>query len=151
MYGVRVCTLYEHVVCMKSVTNNNNNISQTSSIPVVVVAASSHPERVHPRLRCPGKLDREVMVPLPDTRHRALILHRLLAAHRHTLHTHQVQAIANRAYGFSGADLSVLLRCAWLACVNRVNQSCKVSQLFFYLTSKSNTFGCWLREIDAHT
>ncbi|KAK4315038.1 hypothetical protein Pmani_013709 [Petrolisthes manimaculis] len=169
------------------------NTIQSSNHPVVVVGASSRGEHIHPRLRCAGRLDREVMVPLPDTHRRSIILHHLLSTthtlhHNHStthtphhslhhnnstthtphhsfhhnshssthnnhstpthhlsrsttqdsllisshthllstlhplLHTHQVDTIASRAYGFSGADLSVLIHCAWMACVNRVQK-----------------------------
>ncbi|KAK3892122.1 hypothetical protein Pcinc_004089 [Petrolisthes cinctipes] len=208
------------------------NTIQSSNHPVVVVGASSRGEHIHPRLRCAGRLDREVTVPLPDTHRRSIILHHLLSTthtlhHNHStthtphqslhhnnhstthtlhcdhstqtphhsfhhnnhstthtlhrdhsthtphhsfhhnshssthnnhsthlystpthhrslsttqdsllssshtqllstlhplLHTHQVDTIASRAYGFSGADLSVLIHCAWMACVNRVQK-----------------------------
>ncbi len=49
---------------------------------VVVVAATNRPNALDPALRRPGRLDREVVVPVPGARERAAILR---------LHTHGLQ------------------------------------------------------------
>lgn len=86
--------------------------------PVLLVAATNWPEGISSKLRCSGRLDRELMVPLPDARQRQNILKQLIAVHRHRLSGDEVADVAKRAYGFSGADLSVLIRYGWLNCVD---------------------------------
>ena len=99
---------------------------QTASRPVFLLAATCQPSRVASKLRSPGRLEREVMVPLPDAQQRGRIFHQLLSAHRHNLTDNEVSTIAKKAYGFSGADLSVLVRCAWLACTKRVKTKVRI-------------------------
>lgn len=62
------------------------------------------------------------MVPLPDAQQRERIFQQLMSAQHHNLTDEDITSIAKRAYGFSGADLSVLIRCAWLACVKRTKK-----------------------------
>ncbi|XP_042208704.1 peroxisome biogenesis factor 1-like isoform X2 [Homarus americanus] len=95
---------------------------QTSSEPVLLVAATSRPDGITSKLRCSGRLNRELMVPLPDAQQRLNILHQLLSSHYHRLGKEEVTEVAKRAYGFSGADLNVLLRCSWLSCVERLDK-----------------------------
>ncbi|XP_050727319.1 uncharacterized protein LOC127004062 isoform X2 [Eriocheir sinensis] len=95
---------------------------QTSPQPVFLVAATCQPTQVATKLRSPGRLERELMVPLPDARQRERIFQQLMSAQRHDLTNHDITSLARKAYGFSGADLSVLVRCAWLACVKRTKE-----------------------------
>lgn len=62
------------------------------------------------------------MVPLPDALQRERIFQQLMSAQCHGLTDHDIKSLARKAYGFSGADLSVLVRCAWLACVERTKK-----------------------------
>ncbi|XP_045131393.1 ATPase family protein 2 homolog isoform X2 [Portunus trituberculatus] len=93
---------------------------QTAPKPVFLVAATCQPSQVSSKLRSPGRLERELMVPLPDAQQRQRIFHQLISTHHHDLNENDIASIAKKAYGFSGADLSVLIRCAWLACAKRI-------------------------------
>ncbi|KAG0717949.1 Spermatogenesis-associated protein 5 [Chionoecetes opilio] len=95
---------------------------QSASRPVFLIAATSQPARVAPKLRSPGRLEREIMVPLPDAQQRGRIFQQLMSTHRHDLTEDDINSVAKKAYGFSGADLSVLIRCAWLACTKRTKE-----------------------------
>lgn len=87
--------------------------------PVLLVAATSWPNGIASKLRCSGRLDRELMVPLPDAQQRLKILEQLISVHNHRISSDDLADVAKRGYGFSGADLSVLIRYGWLNCVGR--------------------------------
>ncbi|UHS61276.1 AAA family ATPase [Agrobacterium vaccinii] len=74
---------------------------------VVVIAATNHPSEVDPALRRPGRLDRHIVVDLPnyDDRKRILTLHLGVQFPADTLRT---AALATG--GFSGADLAQLAK-----------------------------------------
>ena len=75
---------------------------------VIVIAATNRPDVLDPALLRPGRFDRQVVVPLPDIRGRALIL---------KVHMRKVPVsddvkpniIARGTPGFSGADLANLV------------------------------------------
>ncbi|GBF97186.1 hypothetical protein Rsub_10047 [Raphidocelis subcapitata] len=85
---------------------------------VVVVAATNRPNALDPALRRPGRLDREVAVPVPGPEQRAAIL---------SLHTSGLRlapdvdlaALAGSCHGYSGADLAALAREAAMAAFSR--------------------------------
>lgn len=91
-----------------------------------LVAATCKPARVASKLRSPGRLERELMVPLPDAQQRGKIFQQLMSTHHHDLTENDMTSIAKKAYGFSGADLNVLVRCAWLACAKRTDREVKI-------------------------
>lgn len=76
---------------------------------VVVIAATNAPDLIDPALRRPGRFDREVIIPVPDTDGRRAIL---------DIHTRgmpltedvSLQKLAEITHGFSGADLEALAR-----------------------------------------
>ena len=59
--------------------------------PVMVIAATSRPDALDEALRRPGRLDRELELPVPGPEARAQILHRLLARTPHQLSDSQVR------------------------------------------------------------
>ena len=81
---------------------------------VVVIAATNRPDMVDPALLRPGRLERVIYVPPPDYRARLAIL---------AVHTRRVplapdvdlEDLARRTEGYSGADLEALVREATLA------------------------------------
>jgi SpoVK/Ycf46/Vps4 family AAA+-type ATPase len=76
---------------------------------VAVVAATNRPNAVDPALRRPGRLDREVLVPVPDAAARSAIL-RLHARGLRPARGVDLGAIARGCHGYSGADLAALAR-----------------------------------------
>eukprot|EP00198_Chlamydomonas_reinhardtii_P002273 XP_001691609.1 cdc48-like protein [Chlamydomonas reinhardtii] len=86
---------------------------------LVVVGATNRPNALDPALRRPGRLDREVLVALPDAAQRADILR---------LHTRGLQlaadvdlaAVAAACHGYSGADLAAATREAAMAALAEV-------------------------------
>lgn len=74
---------------------------------VVVVGACNHPDKIDAAVRRPGRLDRHVVIPLPDTPGRVGILR------WHTkggLPDDELAEVAERTEGFSGAALEQLVR-----------------------------------------
>jgi transitional endoplasmic reticulum ATPase len=85
----------------------------------VVIAATNRPEALDEALRRPGRLDREIIVGVPDQPGRREIL---------GIHTRgmplapdvDLDDLARRTYGFVGADLAALTREAALEAVRRI-------------------------------
>src|SRR5215210_7494462 len=86
---------------------------------LVVIAATNRPEALDEALRRPGRLDREIVVGVPDEAGRREIL---------GIHTRgmplaedvNLDELARRTYGFVGADLAALTREAALEAVRRI-------------------------------
>ncbi|WP_297536455.1 AAA family ATPase, partial [Thermococcus sp.] len=86
---------------------------------VVVIAATNRPDILDPALLRPGRFDRLVLVPAPDEKARLEIL---------KVHTRRVplakdvnlEELAKRTEGYSGADLEALVREAALIAMRRV-------------------------------
>jgi transitional endoplasmic reticulum ATPase len=85
----------------------------------VVIAATNRPEALDEALRRPGRLDREIVVGVPDEPGRREVL---------GIHTRgmplapdvDLDDLARRTYGFVGADLAALCREAALEAVRRI-------------------------------
>ena len=86
---------------------------------LVVIAATNRPEALDEALRRPGRLDREIIVGVPDEQGRIEILE---------IHTRgmplapdaDIKDLARRTYGFVGADLAALTREAAMEAVRRI-------------------------------
>ena len=87
---------------------------------LVVIAATNRPEAIDEALRRPGRLDREIVVGVPDEPGRREIL---------GIHTRgmplaadvNLEDLARRTYGFVGADLAALTREAALEEIGRAH------------------------------
>jgi transitional endoplasmic reticulum ATPase len=76
---------------------------------VVVIAATNRPDLIDPALKRPGRFDKEILVRSPDVTGREEIL----AIHMRGMQISKsvsIPEIAKRTEGFSGADLSNLVR-----------------------------------------
>jgi transitional endoplasmic reticulum ATPase len=80
---------------------------KTSNEGVLVLAATNAPWAVDDALRRPGRFDRVVFIPPPDERARVAIL-RLHLAERPTSGV-DVESLAHKTNGFSGADLAAVV------------------------------------------
>jgi transitional endoplasmic reticulum ATPase len=86
---------------------------------LVVIAATNRPEALDEALRRPGRLDREIIVGVPDEIGRREIL----GIHTRGMplaHDVDLDELARRTYGFVGADLAALTREAALESVRRI-------------------------------
>lgn len=76
---------------------------------VALVVTSAHPEAIDPRLRVPELVDRELVLPLPDSKARTELL-RVLLRDVPVESDVDLGAIADRTPGFVAADLVALRR-----------------------------------------
>jgi transitional endoplasmic reticulum ATPase len=76
---------------------------------VGLVVTTAHPESVDPRLRAPDLVDRELSLPLPDTRARIELL-RVLLQEAPLASDVDLGAVGERTPGFVAADLAALRR-----------------------------------------
>jgi cell division protease FtsH len=83
---------------------------------LVVLAATNRPDTLDPALLRPGRFDRQITVPPPDRRGRAEIL-RLHLANRALGPEVDLDLLARRTPGFTGADLANLANQAALVAV----------------------------------
>ena len=92
---------------------------------VVIVGATSAPSAVDPALRRPGRLDREILVGVPTRSDRQAMLvaalQRLPGNREDTAAVAVAAAVAGRTAGYTGADLTALVREAALASSGRVD------------------------------
>jgi len=86
---------------------------------VIVLAATNRPEAIDPALRRPGRFDREIEIGVPDRNARKEILQ---------IHTRNMplakdvdlDELANITHGYTGADLSALVREAAMATLRSI-------------------------------
>ncbi|KAF9005294.1 AAA-domain-containing protein, partial [Hymenopellis radicata] len=77
---------------------------------VVVIGTTNRPNAIDPALRRPGRFDREIEVGVPDIQGRLSILQVLLTKSPHSIPPADLLALASRAHGYVGADLSAVIR-----------------------------------------
>ncbi|KAF5843411.1 P-loop containing nucleoside triphosphate hydrolase protein [Dunaliella salina] len=88
---------------------------------VVVIAATNRPGALDSALRRPGRFERELEVGVPGPQARADVLRaRLQLVPRHSLEDADIEALANAAHGYVGADLAALVNEAALVALRRV-------------------------------
>jgi len=85
---------------------------------VIVLAASNRADILDPALRRPGRLERQVQVPLPDRQGRERIL-KVHAANRPLSPDIDLQHVARRTSGMSGAELARVVNESCLAAARR--------------------------------
>ena len=76
---------------------------------VVIVGATNHPHRIDPALTRSGRLDHIIHIPLPDSEAILAILKRYAGA---TISTKDLQTLASRFTGKTGADIEKLVLAA---------------------------------------
>ncbi len=94
---------------------------------VIVIAATNRPNAIDPALRRPGRFDVEIEIPIPDKKGRFEIL---------MVHTRRLQELgllapdvdleklADMTHGYTGADLSILVKEAVMRAIKRAIESC---------------------------
>ncbi len=92
-------TLNQLLVEMDGITDNSG---------IVIVAATNRPDVLDPALLRPGRFDRQITVSLPDRKGREAIL-KVHARNKKLGDDIDLEALAKRTPGFSGADLENVL------------------------------------------
>lgn len=95
---------------------------------IIVIAATNRADVLDSALLRPGRFDRQVTVGLPDVREREDIL-TVHAKNKILAPSVQLNAIAKRTPGFSGADLENLLNEAALLAVRRNKNSITMAEI----------------------
>lgn len=120
---------------------------------VIVMGATNIPDNLDPALRRPGRLDREIEIPIPDKYGRRHILE---------IHTRgmpldpgvDIDHLASATHGYVGADLEALGREAAMAALRRLIPSIDLSsaeipyEKLLELTVGSSDFATALREVE---
>ncbi len=92
-------TLNQLLVEMDGINDNSG---------IVIIAATNRPDVLDPALLRPGRFDRQITVALPDRNGRRAILE-VHARNKHLSSEIDLDALAKRTPGFSGADLENVL------------------------------------------
>ena len=112
-------TLNQMLVEMDGMSDNNG---------VVVIAATNRPDVLDPALLRPGRFDRQITVSLPDKNGREAIL-KVHARNKKLDADVDLEALARRTPGFSGADLENVLNEAAILAVRENKQSISLKQV----------------------
>lgn len=86
---------------------------------VIVIAATNIPNALDPALRRPGRFDREIIIPIPDSKGRLEILE----IHSRGMPLSKdvnLKHLASITHGFVGADLEALCRESAMVCLRRL-------------------------------
>jgi transitional endoplasmic reticulum ATPase len=97
---------------------------------VVVIGATNRPTLLDPALLRPGRLDELVFVPVPDREGRLRILE-IHTARMPVADDVELDRIAERTHGYTGADLEDLVRRAGLQALRDSLDSARVPMRFF--------------------
>ena len=95
---------------------------------IVIIAATNRPDILDPALLRPGRFDRTITVSLPDARGRKAIWE-VHARNKHFAPDVDLNALASRTPGFSGADLENVLNEAAIMAVRMNHQVIEMSDL----------------------
>ena len=95
---------------------------------IIIIAATNRPDVLDPALLRPGRFDRQITVNLPDVKGREEIL-KVHARGKTFAKNVNLENIAKRTVGFSGADLENLLNEAALLAVRRGKDKITMSEI----------------------
>ncbi|KAF5374922.1 hypothetical protein D9758_000017 [Tetrapyrgos nigripes] len=87
---------------------------------VVVIGTTNRPNAIDPALRRPGRFDREIEIGVPDAEARLSILQVLLSKTPNNISLEDLRAVAAKAHGYVGADLSAVIREAGTVAIKRL-------------------------------
>lgn len=88
---------------------------------VLVLAATNLPWALDSAIR--RRFERRIYIPLPDVNARERMIHIHLGDTANTLQPHEFKVLAQRTEGFSGSDLSIMVRDALMEPVRRLQQA----------------------------
>jgi SpoVK/Ycf46/Vps4 family AAA+-type ATPase len=98
-----------------------NELDQISGYPVMILGATNRKESIDESLRRPGRLDRELEIPVPAPSDRLQILVALLSSMSHGLSHEDMSYVAEMTHGFVGADLMSLCSEAAMIALRRLH------------------------------
>jgi len=95
---------------------------------IIIIAATNRADILDPALLRPGRFDRQIMVDRPDVKGREAVLH-VHARNKPLTKDVQLDKIAKRTTGFSGADLQNLLNEAALIAARRDRKDISMKEI----------------------
>ena len=95
---------------------------------IIVIAATNRPDVLDPALLRPGRFDRQITVSLPDLKGREAIL-KVHARNKKLSENIDLEALARRTPGFSGADLENVLNEAAILTVRHKKESISLEDI----------------------
>lgn len=95
---------------------------------IIIIAATNRADILDPALLRPGRFDRQITVDRPDVKGREAVLH-VHARNKPLTKDVQLDKIAKRTTGFSGADLQNLLNEAALIAARRDRKDISMSEI----------------------
>ena len=107
-----VATLLTELDGIQSTTENTPSI--------FLIGATNRPNALDNALRRPGRLDREIEIPIPDQLSRYKILKSLINNIPNKITEEELQTISSKSHGFVGADLSSLIQLSSIKAINRL-------------------------------
>ncbi|MEM4707454.1 MAG: CDC48 family AAA ATPase, partial [Candidatus Anstonellales archaeon] len=96
---------------------------------VIVVAATNRPDSIDPALRRPGRFDREIEIGVPDRDGRLEIL-KIHVRNMPLSEDVNLEEIADITYGYTGADISALVKEAAIKTLRRILPDLKIEEEF---------------------
>ncbi|XP_067125684.1 ATPase family gene 2 protein homolog A-like isoform X2 [Centruroides vittatus] len=87
-----------------------DSLSYDHAADVFVIGATNKPDLIDESLRRPGRFDREIETGYPNNKERFEILKKLLEDKKHSLTEENMNEIAEKLHGYTGADLNYLCR-----------------------------------------
>src|SRR5690606_29805059 len=95
---------------------------------IIVIAATNRPDVLDPALLRPGRFDRQIIIDRPDVRAREAIL-KVHLRNKPIAEDVDVDVLARRTPGFTGADLEDMVNEAALLAAGRRQQTITVKEL----------------------
>ena len=88
---------------------------------VLVLGATNCPWDLDPAIR--RRFERRIYIPLPEIEARRRMIHLNIGSTPHSLTSAQLELLANKTEGFSGADIAILVRDAMLQPIRRCSSA----------------------------
>jgi len=106
-----------------------NELDEISGYPVMILGATNRKDSIDESLRRPGRLDRELEIPVPAPSDRLEILAALLSSMSHGLSHEDISYFAEMTHGFVGADLMSLCSEASMIALRRLHADANAERL----------------------
>lgn len=96
---------------------------------ILVLGATNIPWVLDPAIR--RRFEKRIYIPLPEERARFTIFKLHIGSTPHSLTDHDFKELAKKTHGFSGADISVLVRDALMQPVRKVQTATHFKKVIF--------------------
>ena len=106
-----------------------SKIFKNKNKPIIVIAATNKPQMIDSAFLRPGRFDKQFYIGLPDFKARVEIIKIHLRDRKNNLTSEQIEEIAKKLKGYSGADIELIIdEAAFLAFESRAqNEEVKIT------------------------